>query len=138
MTGLLELAERECLTPETYYSTSQESPRTLVVRLRFPFDIDDWAGGNSAIADTPKGVDPLSDADRLRRYEERAVEQKRIVDLIHDQMEAVGADCYRVLRERDQRIGVDRVECGIRHSRWRRTKEGDRPSRATSSESSPT
>src|SRR4029077_6857195 len=113
-----------------YYEVSQESARTLVVRLRFPFEIDDWAGGNSAIDETPEGVDPMSDADRLRRYEQRDVERKRIHDLVHDQMEAVCADAYRVLREVDRRLNRDRVDYCVRHARWRRTREGERPSPA--------
>lgn len=126
---------RKCLTPEAHYSFGSrdsgmfgmDGRRVLVVELRFPFEITDWVEGNAAIADTPEGVDPLGDADKLRRYDERAAERKRISDLVHDQMEAVGADCYRVLLERDARIGEDRVDYGVRHARWRRTREGGRP-----------
>lgn len=118
---------RKCRTPEAQYEIGQGGARHLLVRVRFPFDIEDWAQGSSAIQDTPEGVDPTSDADRLRRYEERAAERQRLSDLIHDQMEAVAADCYRVLLERDARIGEDRVDYGVRHARWRRTREGGRP-----------
>lgn len=119
--------ERECLTPETYYQTSQEGTHTLVVKLRFPFDISDWAGGNARILFPADGSKRKSGAERLRLYDERAERGNRISDLVHDQMEAVGADCYKFLRERDQATGQDRVEYGIRHYRWVRTKEGDRP-----------
>jgi hypothetical protein len=110
---------RECLTPETYYEVSQGGPRTLVVRLRFPFDIDIWADGRA----------PLKEGmSKLALYEARDAERKRISDLVHNQMEAVGADAYRVLREIDERLGTDRVDYGVRHARWRRTREGKRPS----------
>lgn len=130
---------RECLTPECHYSFGYDDsgpfgmngPRKLIVEITFPFEIADWASGNAAITDAPAGMTPGSDADRLRMYGERAAERKRLSDLIHDQMEVVGADCFRVLLERDARTGEDKVDYGVRHARWRRTERrqrGKRPS----------
>jgi hypothetical protein len=105
----------------------QDSDRALMVRITFPFDIGDWASGNSAIAETPEGVDPMSDGDLLRRYDEQDVERKRLVKMIKTTVKPIIADCYRVLTERDERIGEDRVSYGMRHEEWRRTRQGDRP-----------
>lgn len=77
----------KCKTPGVYYQTSMTSPTTLQVRMKFPFAIEDWARGNSAVTEGPK----------LQRYDQQAAERKRIDDLIHDQMEVVGADCFRVI-----------------------------------------
>jgi hypothetical protein len=75
------------MTPGTYYRTSLETDHTFTVRLRFPFKITDWAMGYSAVTEGSK----------LQRYEQMYAERKRIEDLIHDQMEVVGADGYRVM-----------------------------------------
>ena len=68
----------------------------------------DWVDGNSAITATGD-----SDKQRLLAYEQRNSERIRITGLIHDAMEPVGADCYRVMRELDVRLGTDKVNSGI-------------------------
>jgi hypothetical protein len=76
-----------CKTPGVRYGISMASPNTLVVTLRFPFGIGPWATGESAVTDGPK----------VDRYEQAFAERKRIDDLVHDQMETVGEDCFRVI-----------------------------------------
>lgn len=70
--------------------------------------MEDWVGGNSAITATGN-----SNKQKLLAYERMYAERQRITDLIHDAMEPVGADCYRVMRELDIRLGTDKVERGI-------------------------
>lgn len=107
------LISRACLTPETRYQFGLSGPSTLQVRLVFPFRIGDWVMGNSAVTEGPK----------LQRYDQAYGERARIEDLIRAQMEPVGADCYRVMREIDAALGLNRVEDGIAQAR-RRTARG--------------
>lgn len=105
-----------CLTPETYYEYGLDGPYTLRVCLRFPFNIEHWGKGTSAVTEGPK----------LQRYDQRAEERDRISDLIHDRMEVVGADAYRVMRGIDRLLGTDNVERGIAAAKRRRER---RPTR---------
>lgn len=97
-----------CLTPNTFYQHGIVHKHILQVRLVFPFQMFWWVDGSSAITSTGE-----SDKQRLLAYEQRNEERKRITDLIHDAMEPVGADCYRTMREIDERLGTNNVERGI-------------------------
>ncbi len=107
---------RQCLTPETYYSFGMADPKTLVVHVRFPFSIEYWARGTAGIV--PEDGYP-SDSEKLRCYKLQAEARVKLGDLIHDQMEVVGADAYRVMRELDARLGTNHVEQGISHTQRR-------------------
>lgn len=97
---------KECLTPNTFYQHGIVRKHVLQVRLVFPFQMFYWVDGSSAIT-----ADPAKN--RLAAYEQRNTERQRITDLIHTAMEPVGADCYRVMREIDERLGTNNVERGI-------------------------
>lgn len=99
---------KECLTPNTFYQHGILRKHILQVRLVFPFQMFYWVDGSSAITATGG-----ADADKLAAYEQRNTERQRITDLIHNAMEPVGADCYRVMREIDERLGTNDVERGI-------------------------
>ena len=129
---------KDCLTPGTYYETGAGSNRIdgalniLTVRLVFPFDASFWLRGEAGLREPTK--DQLSselcedDARKLYLYDQRAAERKRITDLIHDAMEPVGADCYRMMRAVDQVCNVTKVEDGIaRAERLRLRRERNAP-----------
>ena len=114
-------APNVCHTPETFYEWGWESEgRTLVVKLRFPFDAAFWLRGESALTEPTKEEIAAhrprlstDDARNLVLYDKRAAERKRITDLIHEAMEPVGADCYRAMRHVDEIEKTSRVDDGI-------------------------
>lgn len=107
--GTPKASLRECQTPSTFYQHGVVRKHILQVRLVFPFRMEDWVEGSSAITPYEDDNGPA----RLQAYEQMYAERRRITDMIHDAMEPVGADCYRVMRELDARLGTEDVERGI-------------------------
>lgn len=105
------MGERVCQTPGTIYQTSMGAPNVLRVQLVFPFKIDLWAQGSSAITVSERQLNTAKG--RIKAYDQKYAERDRIDQLVHDAMEPVGADCYRVMRELDAAFGTDHVERGI-------------------------
>lgn len=113
-----------CQTPGTIFSHGWRSGRIdgrgniLHMELTFPFDAQHWLDGTSQLREPTKSqlARGLSEEEgrRLFLYDRQAQEKKRIGDLIHDQLETVGADCYRVMRELDASLGVTTTEDSIR------------------------
>lgn len=88
------------------YSIGLDTDRKLRVAMRFPFDINDWALGNSAVTEGPK----------LQRYDQMYGERERVTGLIRLQLQPVKEDCFRVMREIDANLGLNRVEAGLRRA----------------------
>lgn len=99
---------RVSLTPNMRHEHGRVMKHILQIRLIFPFQMEYWVNGTSAITATGS-----SNKQKLLAYEQMYAERKRITDLIHDVTEPIGADCYRVMREIDARLGTDKVERGI-------------------------
>jgi hypothetical protein len=67
----------ENLTPGAVYRFGLDAPNKLFVGVNFPFSIEDWLTGRSAVTEGPK----------LQRYEQMFTERKRVEDLLRDALE---------------------------------------------------